>query len=121
VWRSSDPVTPEEAFAYWREDNALFWAPRRFVASPDYVAKGIGRRFSPTGPSANALRYCNLPPEYTLLARVELGMMSVIARLRAGNEWGSFAAEYCDGAAPRTAMGRSEHAYLMRRGAASSA
>ncbi|HEY1833520.1 MAG TPA: AarF/ABC1/UbiB kinase family protein [Solirubrobacteraceae bacterium] len=115
VWRSSDPVTPEEAFAYWREDNALFWAPRRFVASPDYVAKGIGRRFSPTGPSANALRYCSLPPEYTLLARVELGMMSVIARLRAGNDWGSFAAEYCEGAAPRTPMGRSEHAYLQRR------
>jgi predicted unusual protein kinase regulating ubiquinone biosynthesis (AarF/ABC1/UbiB family) len=115
VWRSTDPVTAEEAFAYWREDNALFWSPERFVASPDYVAKGLGRRFSPTGPSGNALRYCNLPSEYTLLARVEIGLMSVIARLRAGNDWGSFAAEYCEGAPPRTAMGRREQAFFERR------
>jgi predicted unusual protein kinase regulating ubiquinone biosynthesis (AarF/ABC1/UbiB family) len=115
VWRSTDPVSAEEAFAYWREDNALFWSPERFVASLDYVAKGLGRRFSPTGPSGNALRYCNLPPEYTLLARVEIGLMSVIARLRAGNDWGSFAAEYCEGAPPRTPMGKREHAFLERR------
>lgn len=112
MWASSAPVTPEEAFAYWWEDNALFWAPQRFVATPDYVAKGIARRFSPTGPSANALRYCTMPPDYALLARVEIAAMSVIARLRAGNHWGSFAAEYCEGAPPQTPMGKSEQAFL---------
>jgi predicted unusual protein kinase regulating ubiquinone biosynthesis (AarF/ABC1/UbiB family) len=116
VWRSSDPVTPEEVFAYWREDNALFWAPQRFVATPGYVSRGIERRYSPTGPSANALRHCTMPPELTLLVRVEIALTSLIGRLRAGNNWGSFAAEYCEDAAPLTPMGKRERAFFEQRG-----
>lgn len=119
MWRSSDPVTPEEVFAYWREDNALTWgASERFVASPAYVARGIARRYSPTGPSAKVLRYCTLPPELTLLARVEVGLTSLIGRLRAGNDWGSFVAEYCADAEPVTEMGKRERAFLKQRGLA---
>jgi predicted unusual protein kinase regulating ubiquinone biosynthesis (AarF/ABC1/UbiB family) len=116
MWRSSDPVTPEEVFAYWREDNALVWAQKHFIATPDCVGRGIERRFSPTGPSANVLRYCTMPPEYALLARAEIGVASVIAQLRAGNNWGSFAAEYCVDAAPLTTMGKRERAFLEQRG-----
>ena len=116
--RSTDPVTPEEVFAYWREDNALVWA-QHFVATADSVGKGIERRFSPTGPSANVLRHCTMPPEYTLLVRAEIGVASVIAGLRAGNNWGSFAAEYCEDAAPLTEMGKREHAFFADREAAS--
>jgi predicted unusual protein kinase regulating ubiquinone biosynthesis (AarF/ABC1/UbiB family) len=114
MWRSTDPVTPDEVFAYWREDNALVWA-QSFVATPDRVGRGIERRFSPTGPSANVLRHCTMPPAYALLARAEIGVASVIAQLRAENNWGSFAAEYCVGAAPLTAMGKRERAFLEQR------
>jgi hypothetical protein len=41
--------------------------------------------------------------------------MSVIAQLRAGNDWRSFAAEYCEDAAPLTAMGRRERAFFEQR------
>jgi predicted unusual protein kinase regulating ubiquinone biosynthesis (AarF/ABC1/UbiB family) len=116
MWRSTDPVTPEEVFAYWREDNPLVWAQRRFVADPDCVGKGIERRFSPTGPSGNALRYCTMPPDYALLARAEIGAMSVIAQLRAGNDWLSFCEEYCEGAEPVTEMGKRERGFLEGRG-----
>jgi hypothetical protein len=116
MWRSSDPVTPEEVFAFWREDNGLVWAQQHFVATPDSVARGIERRFSPTGPSANVVRHCTMPPEYTLLARAEIGVMSVIAHLRAGNNWRSFAAEYCEDAAPLTTMGKRERSFLEQRG-----
>jgi predicted unusual protein kinase regulating ubiquinone biosynthesis (AarF/ABC1/UbiB family) len=115
MWRSSDPVTPEEVFAYWRGDNALFWAPSRFVASPRYVARGIARRYSPVGPSGNALRYCTMPPELTLMVRIEIALTSLIGRLRAGNNWGSFAAEYCENAAPLTPMGKRERAFFEHR------
>jgi predicted unusual protein kinase regulating ubiquinone biosynthesis (AarF/ABC1/UbiB family) len=115
MWRSTDPVSAEEVFAYWREDNPLVWASRRFVATPENVGKGIERRFSPTGPSANALRHCTMPADYALLARAEIGAMSVIAQLRAGNDWRSFAIEYCKDAEPVTAMGKLEHAFFERR------
>ncbi len=115
MWRSTDPVTAEEIFAYWREDNPLVWATRRFVASPENVGRGLERRFSPAGPSGNALRYCTMPADYALLARAEIGAMSVIAQLRAGNDWRSFALEYCEEAAPLTEMGKCEHEFLERR------
>lgn len=116
MWRSSDPVTPEEVFAFWREDNGLVWAGPHLVVSPDYVGRGLERRFSPTGPSANALRHCTMPSDYALLARAEIGLASVIAQLRAGNNWHSFVAEYCVEAAPLTRMGKSERAFLEQRG-----
>jgi predicted unusual protein kinase regulating ubiquinone biosynthesis (AarF/ABC1/UbiB family) len=115
MWRSTDPVSAEEVFAYWREDNPLVWASQRFIATPENVGRGIERRFSPTGPSANALRHCTMPADYALLARAEVGAMSVIAQLRAGNDWRSFAIEYCRDAEPVTAMGRLEHAFFERR------
>ena len=115
MWRSSDPVTPEEAFAYWSGDNALFWAQERFVATPGYVARGLGRRYSPAGPSANALRHLTMPPELALMVRIEIGLTSLIGRLRAGNDWGSFAAEYCEDAVPTTALGKRERAFFEQR------
>jgi len=115
MWRSTDPVSAEEVFAYWRDDNPLVWASQRFVATPENVGKGIERRFSPSGPSAHALRYCTMPADYALLARAEIGAMSVIAQLRAGNDWRSFAVEYCEDAVPVTVMGKREHAFFEQR------
>jgi predicted unusual protein kinase regulating ubiquinone biosynthesis (AarF/ABC1/UbiB family) len=114
MWRSTDPVSAEEVFAYWREDNPLVWTSQGFVATPENVGKGIERRFSPAGPSANALRHCTMPADYALLARAEIGAMSVIAQLRAGNDWRSFAVEYCTDAEPLTAMGKRERAFFER-------
>jgi predicted unusual protein kinase regulating ubiquinone biosynthesis (AarF/ABC1/UbiB family) len=121
VWRSSDPVTPEEVFDYWREDNDLTWAEPGFVITQAGVARGVERRYSPTGPSANALRYITMPSAYTFLARAEIGMASVIADLRAVNNWRSFVAEYCEDAEPLTEMGKRDRAFLQERQAASHA
>ncbi len=115
LWRTSDPVTPEEVFAYWREDNALLWAKQRFVITPDYAARGIERRYSPNGPSANVLRHINSIPEFTLMVRIEIVVASVIGQLHAGNNWGSIAAEHYEGAAPLTAMGKRNHEFFEKR------
>ena len=56
-WRSSDPVTPEEVFAWWHEPLRYLWAEQPFTITPEYATSWIEHRFSPTGHSANALRY----------------------------------------------------------------
>jgi predicted unusual protein kinase regulating ubiquinone biosynthesis (AarF/ABC1/UbiB family) len=114
-WRSSDPVTPEEVFAYWREDWATLWAEQRFIVTPEYVARGIERRFSPRGASANAFRYLTPSPEYTVMSRIQIGLASLIAQLHAGNHWGSISAEHFENAAPLTAMGKLDHAFFAER------
>lgn len=118
-WRSSDPVTPEEVFAYWREPWELWWAEQPFTVTPEYVSRWIERKFSPTGPSANALRYITASPDYTIMGRIEMGAASLIAELRATNYWGSMAAEFFEGEAPFTAMGKLDHAFFADQQAAS--
>jgi predicted unusual protein kinase regulating ubiquinone biosynthesis (AarF/ABC1/UbiB family) len=117
-WRSSDPVTPEEVFAYWREPWELWWAEQPFTVTPEYVAEWMERRFSPTGPSANAFRYITASPEYAFLSRIEMGEASMVGELRASNYWGSMAAELFEQAAPFTPMGKLEHAFFAAREAA---
>jgi predicted unusual protein kinase regulating ubiquinone biosynthesis (AarF/ABC1/UbiB family) len=111
-WRSSDPVTPKEIFDYWYEDFAMLWAKQRFVVTPEYVARRLERRYSPTGPSANAFRHITAPAEYAIMTRIEIGAASVVAQLRAGNRWGLIAAEHLEAAAPFTEMGKRERAFF---------
>jgi predicted unusual protein kinase regulating ubiquinone biosynthesis (AarF/ABC1/UbiB family) len=117
-WRSSDPVTPEEVFAYWHEPWEMWWAEQPFTITPEYVARWIQRKFSPTGPSANAFRYLSVSPDYTIMGRIEMGAASLLAELRATNYWGSIAAEFFEDAAPFTAMGKLDHAFFAERPAA---
>lgn len=119
-WRSSDPVTPEEVFAYWREPWEMLWAEQPFDVTPEYVSRWIERKFSPTGPSANAFRYITASPEYTVMGRIEIGVASVIADLRASGYWGSIAAEFFEGEVPFTEMGKLDHAFFAERKTASS-
>jgi predicted unusual protein kinase regulating ubiquinone biosynthesis (AarF/ABC1/UbiB family) len=118
-WRSTDPITPEEVLAYWREDWEMLWAQRRFVVTPESVARRVERRASRSGPSANALRLLRMPPEYTVMGRVELGVEAVIGQLRAGGEWGAIAAEHLENAAPATTLGRRQRAFYEERRAGS--
>ncbi len=119
-WRSTDPVTPEEVFTYWREPWEMWWAEQPFTVTPEYVSRWIERKFSPTGPSANAFRHLTASPEYTIMGRIEMGAASLLAELRATNHWGSIAAEYFEGADPLTAMGKLDHAFFEDRQAAGS-
>jgi predicted unusual protein kinase regulating ubiquinone biosynthesis (AarF/ABC1/UbiB family) len=119
VFKSSDPVTPEEAFAFWRGDWGMLWAKKRLVITPEHVARRVERRCSPNGPSANALRYVTMPPEYTAMGRVEVGVMSVIGQLRTGTHWRSITAEHFENAQPVTDMGKRDHAFFEKRHLAS--
>ncbi len=117
--KSSDPVSPEEIFAYWRGDGEMLWANEHFTVTPQYAARRIERRCSPNGPSANAFRHITMSPEYAFMGRMEMGVLSVIAQLRAGNRWGSITAEHFEGAPPVTDMGKREHAFFEEREVAS--
>jgi predicted unusual protein kinase regulating ubiquinone biosynthesis (AarF/ABC1/UbiB family) len=105
-WRSSDPVTPEEVLDWWCEDTPMLCRDEHFKVTTDSLARYIARRFSPTGPSANAIRWATPPPDCSIMTRIELGVYSAIANLRASVNWGSIAAEHFENAEPLTAMGR---------------
>jgi predicted unusual protein kinase regulating ubiquinone biosynthesis (AarF/ABC1/UbiB family) len=113
-WRSSDPVSPEEVFAWWHEPFRYMWAEQPFTFTPKYAASWIEHRFSPTGPSANALRYLTMLNDCLPWTRIEMALASVMAQLHATNNWTAILAEY-HGDAPITAMGKRNHAYFEGR------
>ncbi len=111
----SSSLTREEVFNYWREPLELYWGEQPFTITPEYVARLIDIRYSPTGPSANAFRHLSTPPTYAIMSRLDIGVMSLIAKLRATMPWATLAAEYFEGADPVTAMGKADRAHREER------
>jgi predicted unusual protein kinase regulating ubiquinone biosynthesis (AarF/ABC1/UbiB family) len=118
--RSTDPVSAEEVYAFWRESWELWWAEQPFTVTPEHAARWIEHKYSPIGPTANAFRHFTASPEYTMMGRIELSAASLIAELHATNYWGSMAAEFFEGAVPFTALGKLDHAFFAERRAADS-
>jgi predicted unusual protein kinase regulating ubiquinone biosynthesis (AarF/ABC1/UbiB family) len=116
----SGSLTPQEVLAYWREPIEMYWGEQPFTVTPEYVAKLIELRYSPTGPSANAFRHLATPATYTIMSRIDIGVMSLISELRATNYWDTIGAEYFEGADPATPMGKADHAHREERRGASS-
>jgi predicted unusual protein kinase regulating ubiquinone biosynthesis (AarF/ABC1/UbiB family) len=116
----SGSLTAEEAFAYWREPVEMFWGEQPFTITPEYVAKLIELRYSATGPLANAFRHVAAPVTYTVMSRIDIGVMSMISELRATNDWKGIAAEFFEDADPATPMAKADRAYREERQAASS-
>lgn len=120
--KPSGSLTPEEAYAYWREPVEMYWGDQPFTVTPEYVAKLIELRYSPTSPMANAYRHLAPPAAYTIMSRIDIGVMSLVAELRGTTDWAAIAAEYFEGADPATPMSVADHAYReQRRGASSHA
>ncbi len=118
-WRSSDPVTPEEVFAWWHEPFRYLWDEQPFTITPEYAASSIEHRFSPTGRSANALRYLTMQPDCLAWTRIEVALSSVLGELHATNDWAAVLAEY-QGGDPTTSTGRLDCAFFAERRVASS-
>jgi predicted unusual protein kinase regulating ubiquinone biosynthesis (AarF/ABC1/UbiB family) len=112
-WKSSDPVTPEEVFAWWHEPFRYLWDEQPFTITPEHAASAIEYRFSPTGPSANALRYLTMQPDCIAWTRIEVALSSLLAQLHATNDWAAIVAEY-KGDAPITLTGKLDHAFFAK-------
>jgi predicted unusual protein kinase regulating ubiquinone biosynthesis (AarF/ABC1/UbiB family) len=112
----SGSLTPEEVFSYWREPLEQYWGEQPYTITPEYVARVIETRYSPTGPSANAFHHLSIPPTYAIMSRLDMGVLSLIAELQASIPWATLAAEYFEGADPVTAIGKADRAHRAGRG-----
>ncbi len=113
----SGSLAPDDVYRYWREPLQYYWGEQPFTITPEYVAGMIAARYSPTGSLANAFRHLSVPPTYTILSRLDVGVMSLIADLRATVPWATLAAEYFEGADPVTEIGIADRAHRAKRGA----
>jgi hypothetical protein len=92
------------------------WEPvlraERFTYTPEFAEFVVHRNFDPFGEWGDIIRAFGIneaSKSYTLLNRIQLGLLSVLATLGATGEWWAAQQEIVFGAAPRTELGR-EHA-----------
>jgi len=78
---------------------------------------------SPNGPSANVVRNISGSTDYAVMPRIELGVLSLLAGLRATNDWRVVGGSelFDDVRTPLTAMGRRHWAFFEERPTSSGA
>ena len=114
----ADPPTAAGMLAWARESLAPVLAAQPFRYTPEFAARLVDLEFSPRGPHAPTVQKLALPGEYLSLSRIDLGMTSVLATLRACSQWRGIREEFdCDGA-PATPYGELDLAYRTARGQA---
>ena len=101
-FKPSGTLTPDEAFAYWHDPIEMYWGEQPFTVTPEYVARLIELRYSPTSPSGERVSPPGRPVAYTIMSRIDIGVMSLVAELRGTADWAAIAAEYFEGADPAT-------------------
>jgi len=107
----SGSLTPKEVFAYWRDPVEMYWGEQPFTITPQYADRLVQLRYSANGPSANAFRHLATPATYTIMSRLEIGVISILSQLRARNYWREIGAEYFEGADAATSMGMADRAH----------
>ncbi len=85
--------------------------PQPFQITPEIAAGIIQNEASPTGPHGRVVRSLGFPGDHVFLSRIDLGLLSVLAELRATAEWRGIQAELDDDAPPATPMGTAEAAF----------
>jgi len=103
--------TAEETLAWYRLGFELITAPQPYTITPEMVARVIENEFSPRGRYGRVVRSLVLPRDYVFLTRIDLGLMSVLAELRATGYWRAIQAELDEGADPVTEMGGADAAF----------
>ncbi len=112
-----DPPTVDGLLAWARQSLKPALSIEPFRYTPEYAATIVDGVFSPRGPHAPTVQKLTLPGEYLTLTRIDLGMTSVLAALRARSDWKGIREELdCDGP-PCTPYGELEYAFFHREAA----
>jgi predicted unusual protein kinase regulating ubiquinone biosynthesis (AarF/ABC1/UbiB family) len=109
----NDAPDPDELLAWWSDSWRYLLAPQPFTITPDYVARAIGNRVSASGPLAHVGRKMMLPPDFTVGARMDAGLVAAIGGLRAGGDWRGIVEEFDfdNPGPPSTALGERDAEY----------
>jgi hypothetical protein len=98
-------------FGYFYEP---FRIDRDFTFTSEYNAKSVEMVFKPKGEIAAVHKQMNMPHDFVLVNRIQWGVYSILAQLKATGNWHHIHREYLDHAEPRTELGRADRSYRAR-------
>jgi hypothetical protein len=107
------PVTSEEI----RDYSMAFWEMWRddapFTFTPEYATEVNRRFFLGRATHGAAVKYADMPARWTILQRINVGLIAILGRLRAEANWRQIVEEMwpITDRPPSTPMGRDEAAW----------
>lgn len=105
-------VDPDKLFAWFATIHAPILEDAEWTFTPDFAREVIRTVTDPRAGYIDLLRRLNLPAEYLLLHRIQLGVNSILGRLGARANWQRIMGELWDGAAPSTELGALERPFI---------
>jgi len=111
------PVTDTEVLEYFGHFYGHLRERGRRRITPEFASEIVRRFFDVRGPYATVMQHANVPPEFVVVQRVNLGLFAVLAQLAGPADWRSVAEElwpWVDAAAS-SELGRQEADWLARR------
>ena len=107
---SGAPVSDDEVQSFFHQFYALVAEHGSVTVGSEYADETARVFFDTSTPEGRMLKYTNVPPEFAIIQRINLGLYGVLAQLRATAPWRSISEEiwpWVDGP-PSTGLGRAD-------------
>lgn len=118
---SGAPVSDDEVVSFFRQFYALVAEHGPVTVGHEYADETARVFFDTSTPEGRMLEYTNVPPEFAVVQRINLGLYGVLAQLRATAPWRAISEEiwpWVDGP-PSTELGRADAQWRASRPAPS--
>ncbi|MGZ6978822.1 MAG: ABC1 kinase family protein [Acidimicrobiia bacterium] len=112
------PISDAETVDYFGHFYEYLQEDRRSTLDHEFASENVRRVFDATGPYRDVMRHANVPPDFVIVQRINLGLFAVLAALGATANWRRLAEEmwpWVEGP-PSTPLGELEHAWRLRTG-----
>ena len=113
---ATDDADPARVLAWLRIGYEPLLAPQPYTFNRTWAEQSVRANVDPSTEWAEIQKRFNLPGDYVLLNRINLGLISVLAGLQATNTWRAISEEFWHGAPPSTELGRRDAAFRAARG-----
>ncbi len=110
------PVSDAEVQTFFRQFYELVATDAVVAVGSDYADETARTFFDTTTPEGRMLKYTNIPPEFAVVQRINLGLYGVLAQLGSTANWRRISEEiwpWVDGP-PSTPLGEAEAAWRDR-------
>jgi predicted unusual protein kinase regulating ubiquinone biosynthesis (AarF/ABC1/UbiB family) len=112
------PVSDAEVVDYFGHFYEYLQTDARTTLDHEMASENVRRVFDATGPFRDVMKHANVPREFVIVQRINLGLFAVMAGLGATANWRRLAEEmwpWVEGP-PSTPHGELEHAWRARTG-----
>lgn len=112
-------IDPDRLLEWYRPMWRPVLSDEPFTYTPDYAEFVVQRNFDPFGEYGDIVRAFGIGEEakdYTLLNRIQIGLLSILGTLGATGPWRALQAEVVFGGEPTTELGRQHAAWAAARG-----